>query len=292
MRLRLQLQVGKNSSDIEDKAAHVLLKLEGLIKEQASELEIKTALSELQERYADYGRDRKSAIEFHINQLRKSLEPTQTTRCMLWLMNLSRKFHEPNGDIKPVIPGDELSEMWGDLLAAIKPSTEQRKAMMFFTNPVERPDPFIEVRDVTNTCTTMVDRLSEIIGSKNDSLDSEMENLQSILSHTQIAKFVLWIDQNPACIQMLESLWPHLTYQSTDEGSDEEDSKDEEDSFVFNSAKGESNGNSNDTIVSKSSGSIGKYADDNESVANSQERPERPMARHMGMHTGVGITER
>lgn len=260
LRLRLQLQIGKNSSDIEEKAAHVLSKLEGLIKEQASEVEIKTALSELSSQFADYGRDRKSAIEFHINQLRKSLEPTQTTRCMLWLMNLSRKFHEPNGDIKPVIPGDELSEMWIDLLDSVKPSTEQRKAMMGFTAPAEMPDPFVEVRDVTNTCSTMVDRLTEIIGSKNESLDTEMENIQSILSSTQIAKFVLWIDQNPACLQMLESLWPHLTYKSGDEGSDEED--EDEDSFVVPSAA------SVKSSDSKSGHSIGKVADDSDSFAN------------------------
>lgn len=231
LRLRLQLQVGKNSNDIEEKSATVLTKLESLINEQASEQEIKTALSELQERYADYGRDRKSSIEFHINQLRKSLEPTQTTRCMLWLMNLSRRFLEPNGDLRPVIPGDELSVMWADLLAAIKTSPEQRRVMMSFTAPPDEPDPFIEVRDVTSTCNNMVDRLSEIIGSKNESLDTEMENIQSILTSTQAAKFVLWIDQNPACLQMLESLWPHLTYND----SDSDDSYHfEDDTFLFN----------------------------------------------------------
>jgi hypothetical protein len=56
----------------------------------------------------------------------------------------------------------------------------------------------------------MLDRLVEIICNKNNSLDSEMANIQSILSARQIAKFILWIDQNPACMQLLEALWPHL----------------------------------------------------------------------------------
>jgi hypothetical protein len=69
------------------------------------------------------------------------------------------------------------------------------------------PDPFVAVDEASEQCNSMVNRLSEIICNKNESLDSEMENIQSILTSTQVAKFVLWIDQNPACIQMLESLW-------------------------------------------------------------------------------------
>lgn len=227
LRLRLQLQVGKSSSEVEEKSADVLSKLESFIKEEANEADIKSALHDLQERYSDYGRDRRSAIDFHINQLRKSLEPTQTTRTILWLMNLARRYHEANGDSKPTIEGDECSELWTDLLANVKPTQEQRKTMMTFIAPPDSPDPFVAVKEVTEQCNEMVDRLSEIIGSKNESLDTEMENIQSILSSTQIAKFVLWIDQNPACLQMLESLWPHLTYRSeSDEDSDEDDSKD------------------------------------------------------------------
>ena len=26
----------------------------------------------------------------------------------------------------------------------------------------------------------------------------------------QIAKFIVWIDQNPACMHMLEMIWPHI----------------------------------------------------------------------------------
>jgi hypothetical protein len=114
LRLRLQLQVGKNCTDIEEKSAHAFLKLSSLIQEEAHENDIKGTLGEIQEHYADYGRDRRSAIDFHIVKLRKSLEPTQTTRSILWLMKMARSFHEPSGDVKPLTQGDELSEMWHD----------------------------------------------------------------------------------------------------------------------------------------------------------------------------------
>ena len=61
----------------------------------------------------------------------------------------------------------------------------------------------------------MLDKLVSLIYNKNDSLDSEMNNIQTVLSARQIAKFILWIDQNPVCMQMLEALWPHITLSSS-----------------------------------------------------------------------------
>jgi hypothetical protein len=50
-----------------------------------------------------------------------------------------------------------------------------------------------------------------LLTEKNESLDQEMGELQHILSASQIAKFLLWINRNPAVMQMLECLWPHVT---------------------------------------------------------------------------------
>jgi hypothetical protein len=53
-------------------------------------------------------------------------------------------------------------------------------------------------------------RLEELVSDRNESLDQEMSEVQRILNPLQIAKFVLWIDENPVCMQMLEALWPHF----------------------------------------------------------------------------------
>ena len=72
-------------------------------------------------------------------------------------------------------------------------------------------DPFLQIHSVTENCDQKLDRIVEIICNKNDCLDNEMNSIQSILSPRQIAKFIIWIDQNPVCMQMLEALWPHMT---------------------------------------------------------------------------------
>jgi hypothetical protein len=48
----------------------------------------------------------------------------------------------------------------------------------------------------------MIDRLAELVSNKNESLDQEMAEVQRILSPTQIAKFLLWIDKNPVVLQV------------------------------------------------------------------------------------------
>lgn len=220
LQLRLKLQVGHETTNSEEKSQFISSKLEVMMKEGASDLEIQKAIAEYQERYSDYGRDRRSAIDFHVAQLRRCLQPTQTTRAILWLMSLARQFHDKSdGEIKYTDP-NELFNLWLDLLHEIKPTPAQKKLMVSYTNPsATGSDPFADINSVSQTCNGMLDRLVEIICNKNNSLDNEMNNIQTILSARQIAKFILWIDQNPACMQMLEALWPHLTYAQPSRGN-------------------------------------------------------------------------
>mmetsp|Transcript_11140 Transcript_11140/g.22615 ORF Transcript_11140/g.22615 Transcript_11140/m.22615 type:complete len:316 (+) Transcript_11140:81-1028(+) len=213
LQLRLKLQVGHDSTNSEEKSNYISNKLATMMAEGASETDIQKAIAEYQERYSDYGRDRRSAIDFHVAQLRRCLQPTQTTRAILWLMSLARQFHEKtNGNVQFTEP-NELFNLWLNLLSEVKPTAAQRKLMVSYTTVSSNgTDPFADINSVSQTCNGMLDRLVEIICNKNNSLDTEMSNIQSILSARQIAKFILWIDQNPACMQMLEALWPHLTY--------------------------------------------------------------------------------
>lgn len=219
LQLRLKLQVGHETASHEDKSAYITAKLDAMIKDGASEIEIQKSIAELQERYSDYGRDRRSAIDFHVTQLRRCLQPTQTTRAILWLMRLAAQFHDPEtGEIQTNVcdANNELYNLWLSLLKEVKPSASQKKLMVSYTTPsVTGTDPFQDINTVTKNCSGMLDRLVDIIGDKNNSLDNEMSNIQTILSARQIAKFILWIDQNPACMQMLEALWPHITYSNS-----------------------------------------------------------------------------
>ena len=211
LQLRLKLQVGHESQNHDDQSAIITSKLNEMITEGGSEVEIEKKIQELKERFSDYGRDRRSAIDFHIAQLRRCLQPTQTTRAILFLMSLAAKFSDITLGIAKPDPANELMILWNDLLEHLKPDQAQRQVMIDFSTPTQSDeDHFVEIQRTTDDCNRMLDRIVEIICNKNNSLDSEMANLQSILSPRQIAKFILWIDRNPACMQMLEALWPHF----------------------------------------------------------------------------------
>jgi len=53
--------------------------LNALLKSGASEAEIYARIEEYKEKFADYGRDRRSAIEFHLRNVERLLMPTKTT---------------------------------------------------------------------------------------------------------------------------------------------------------------------------------------------------------------------
>jgi hypothetical protein len=219
LQLRLKLQVGNNDPTHDTQSAIITTKLDEMMTEGASEVDIDKKIQELKERFSDYGRDRRSAIDFHITQLKRCLQPTQTTRAILWLMALAPRFAEittGKASALPTLSDDpsdqELMTLWMSILEQIYPTREQRILMISYTCPSEgEEDPFQRIKTVTDTCNNTLDRIVEIICNKNDNLDLEMSNIQNILSPRQVAKFVLWIDRNPACMQMLEALWPHIT---------------------------------------------------------------------------------
>jgi len=81
LRLRLQLQVGEEAEQTNHQKQIDSTKiLDELVRSgNASESEIYAKIEEYKEQFADYGRDRRSAMEFHLRNVERLLMPTQTT---------------------------------------------------------------------------------------------------------------------------------------------------------------------------------------------------------------------
>lgn len=197
--------------------------------------------------YSDYGVDRQSSLAFHINQLRKALQPTLTTRTMLWLIKMARPFlnidnedylnfpvREEKGNGKGDEGDEKLRALFQSLVAELKPSRDQIKKLIHLTDEVTSIEAsenaseaplssssssstsaaaglFVKLETISNDTDAKLNRLEELVSNKNSSLQSEVKEIQEIMSAKQIAKFVIWVDKNPACMQLLEALWPHLT---------------------------------------------------------------------------------
>lgn len=213
LQLRLKLKIGIDSSTIkDDERDEIINRLDVLLSQGQGnqDHEIRKEIELLQEKYSDYGRDRTGAINFHLSQLRKCLVPTQTTRTLIWLMTCAPHFHHKDGTEKPEFysTNSELAQLWRHLLEELQPTLEQKKKLVDYT--ADSNSPYPELQQSTDDSNSILDRLDEIMASKNTSLASEMDNIQGILTPRQIAKFVIWIDQNPVVLHMLELFWPHM----------------------------------------------------------------------------------
>lgn len=84
LQLRLQLQIGQEAeSCIASEQSKVTQDIHNLLKSGASEADINSTLEEFKEKYADYGKSRRSSIEFHLRQIERLLMPTQTTSVVM-----------------------------------------------------------------------------------------------------------------------------------------------------------------------------------------------------------------
>lgn len=83
--------------------------LDSLLKSGASESEIYASIEEYKEKFADYGRDRRSAIEFHLRNVERLLMPTQTTNVLVKTLQMSNHVHEMSSRASVSSESDETT---------------------------------------------------------------------------------------------------------------------------------------------------------------------------------------
>lgn len=196
IQLRLKLNTGTEFPENGSKPGapaptkdQIPFQLENMLVSGASDPEIRSTVQHLQERYADYGLNRRTTLSFHLNQLKRCLLPTQTTRCILWLMGCSHFFHNADGtDVD--VTDDSTPEMiltkqlFNSLMEQTQPTLKQKKRMYSFT--ADGIGPFPKLQELSQNCTNILGRLESIICNKNESLDSEMTMLQQTLDARQV----------------------------------------------------------------------------------------------------------
>lgn len=217
LKLRLQLQAGNKLNKLEEKSHCLTEKLVSLLKVEGNEPELKTIIDELEQRYSDYGKERKSAIEFHMKQLKDSLEPAVTTQIILWLLQQSRKVFNKNEKLKVNNENKDICDIFEELVKELNLTENQLKAISTLIEDHESGDPFEEIEVTTLTMSRSLDAVQDSINKKNSDLDKEMEVIQSNFNPVQIAKFLIWVHKNPVYFQLLKAVWPDLTQQLGEE---------------------------------------------------------------------------
>jgi hypothetical protein len=229
--------------------------IDALLKSGGSEGEILAKIEEYKEKFADYGRDRRSAIEFHLRNVERLLQPTQTTSFVLTtlqggassLMAPPPDTSQPAPAISPqpqlaisptvtisVAPGvDSSSEATTATTIAAHQFTDTKSLFRYLVQFLEvTPEQAAALKDsrfvaqeMDNCLKDSVSVLKELqarLTQCGESLEAEFANVRTILTPTQAAKFLVWVANNSACMHMLNELWSKVyPHESLDDGDDD-----------------------------------------------------------------------
>jgi len=198
LQLRLQLKVGKETvqRDAQEKL-EITSRLTKMINEGTSDEALKSVLETYVKKFSDYGGVRTESIRRHMDQLEKLLLPTQVTKMCMWALHQDDDFYESTSEAN-LGPGRNI---WQLIMQEINASEEQREKIK-----AHRNDARLMAKDLRFTLREC-DDLKRRMERKNQALGEEMKELQKILTPMQLAKFILWVNNNPASMAMLDKLW-------------------------------------------------------------------------------------
>lgn len=198
--------------------------IESMLKSGASESEIYANIEDFKEKFADYGRDKRSAIEFHFANIERLLMPTQTTSVAMIALQGTATANKSTSTTTPPLttataPTDLPSSqdlasldpkaMFQYLVQYLQVSPEQACALKDSRAVAQ------ELDDSLNKALAVVGELRERLAQMGDDLATEFNNVRAILTPTQAAKFLVWVANNRACMHMLNELWGRV-YPSED----------------------------------------------------------------------------
>ncbi|CAN0563302.1 unnamed protein product, partial [Ectocarpus sp. 12 AP-2014] len=140
------------------------------------------ALSRFKDLYADYGKQRKQEVEFHLRQLERQIVPTDTTKMSLWTLEQDESFYKDRkrGSLSLILRAElGVSE------EQIERIQERRARIKSLLN--ELGESLRLVRDLQKSSEAKTAKFEEV-----------MERLQSAFSPQQIARLLLWVSANRA----------------------------------------------------------------------------------------------
>jgi len=229
LRLRLQMQIGKEAEESRLREQEKLTQdIDQLLKSGASESEIHATLEEFKEKHADYGKSRRSAIEFHLSNIERLLTPTQTTQVAM--LAFKGGGGEPDKCLGSLLP---IASLLDTKPAAIERngSTPQDEAtpqnldpkalFQYLVNYLEvTPAQAAALRDsrhvskeldsCLDSALSVLKELKHRLAQIGDDLEAEFGFVREVLTPRQSAKFLVWVANNDACMHMLNELWDRV----------------------------------------------------------------------------------
>lgn len=205
LELRLQMKDIQNEKTREREEKRVITeRLNTMLTDGVGDDEFSDVVSNFADLHADYGRDRRIALDFHIERVKKLMVPTQVTKMALWSLQQDDDFYKEGGDGDSGDDDDEneySESLWKIVTAELQMTADQKKKLLQF-----RPM-FKELGSDIEKCGKSVEEMSQLMKKKNQNIEKAIAKLTTIITPTQAARFIQWVTNNQACIHMLNKLW-------------------------------------------------------------------------------------
>lgn len=204
--LKMRLKIGKEAIVSEQREKQQIKEqMREMLQRNASEQEIARFLNMYKVTYSDYGPKRREKLRFHLERIRELLLPTQVTKLCLYSVEQGVDMIARDHVIKedPMsMPDSSVAPMslWGILASELAVSDAQQRQIL------ERRTAIKKVQDDLNHTLHILKQLEDVTEMKNTALESQVAELQQILTASQATKFIIWVKENPAFMYMLDKL--------------------------------------------------------------------------------------
>lgn len=235
LRLRLQLQIGEEAEEsMHAEQAKLTEEIDALLKSGASEAEVYATLEEFKEKHADYGKSRRSAIEFHLRNIERLLMPTQTTSVVMTAIKAvgqagaapaasgAAPASATTSTVSPASASESAASEQGALpVDPSNPNIDPKALFQYLVSYLDvTPQQAAALKDSRLVAQEMdgclvkalavLDELRDRLAQTGEDLETEFDTVRQILTPTQAAKFLVWVANNKACMHMLNELWDRV----------------------------------------------------------------------------------
>lgn len=194
--LETKLNRDQNNQQKELVRQREVSEIEQMVRENRSDDEIRTKLADYKEVYSDFGRNRRAAIEYHLQELQTLLLPNQVSKMTLWSLQQDDDFYDEQKNESTFGGG-----IWNMLCKECQLSDEQKKELLAMRAEIRTQ------RDNVSECLRILKELETRIKNNISSMHTQMSRIMKATTPMQQAKFLLWIEKNQAAVICLNNVW-------------------------------------------------------------------------------------
>mmetsp|Transcript_12620 Transcript_12620/g.24469 ORF Transcript_12620/g.24469 Transcript_12620/m.24469 type:complete len:343 (+) Transcript_12620:595-1623(+) len=182
---------GNRGKDEEERRLHEVKSMNQMLEQKCSDEDIVQRLQNYTEVYSDFGEERKKLVKVHINQLEQLLLPTQISKMLLWVLKQDDDFYSD----------DNPDSMWSVLCKELQLDEKQKAELKSQRGQLGMQSSSMK------RCLISLNKFEKDIEKNMINRQSHMDKILKIISPKQIVKFLQWVENNQACVHMLDGLW-------------------------------------------------------------------------------------